>query len=120
MDDAQKTLQRALALDPTLPLANNTMGLPTLRKGSVDAAETHFREAIRRSPIWPRRTTISVICWPAGRRTREAAYHFEKAIATSRVRGGAPQLRSRSRPDGSYSRAVTELGSGGRAGTATA
>ena len=50
MDDAQKALQRALALDPTLPLANNTMGLTALRKGMVGVAETHLREAIRLQP----------------------------------------------------------------------
>ena len=42
VDDAQNVLQRALALDPTLPLANNMMGLANVRKGDGVAAETHF------------------------------------------------------------------------------
>ena len=72
-------LQRALALDPNLPRANNTIGFAALRKGA-GAAETHFREAIRLQPdLAEAHNNLGNVL--AGEGYLEAAYHFEKAIA---------------------------------------
>ena len=101
VDDAQKALQRALALDPTLPLANNTMGLTALRKGMVGVAETHFREAIRLQPdLAEAHNNLGNLL--AGRHAyAEAAYHFEKAIASNpRMWRRATAMDVTSRPGG--------------------
>jgi tetratricopeptide (TPR) repeat protein len=82
VDDAQRVLQRALALNPTLPLAHNMMGLANVRKGDGAAAETHLREAIRAQPdLAEAHNNLGNLL--AGRKAyAEAAHHFEKAIAS--------------------------------------
>jgi tetratricopeptide (TPR) repeat protein len=81
VDDAQNVLQRALALNPALPLANNMMGLANLRQGNAVAAEANLREAIRAQPdLAEAHNNLGNLL--AGRKAyAEAAHHFEKAIA---------------------------------------
>jgi len=80
IDDAQKTLQHALTLDPHLPRAHNAMGLAALKRGQPSVAETHFRAAIRNQPdLSEAHNNLGNLL--AGRQAyREAAYHFEQAI----------------------------------------
>ncbi len=83
LDDAQKTLRRALVLDATMPKANNTMGLAALKQGASATAETHFREAIRLQPdLQEAHYNLGNLL--AGRRAyAEAGYHFERAIRSN-------------------------------------
>jgi tetratricopeptide (TPR) repeat protein len=67
-------------LDPTLPRANNMMGLAALRKVASRRPRRIFARRSGCSLTLRRRTTTWAICWrPEG--VREAAHHFEKAIA---------------------------------------
>jgi tetratricopeptide (TPR) repeat protein len=77
-DQAYTTSRRALALDPALPRAQNTMGLSALRTGSD--AETHFREAIRLQPDFAEAHNNLGNLLAGRKEYAEAAHHFEKAI----------------------------------------
>ena len=106
---------------PTLPQANNTMGLAALRRGTTAVGRDPLpRGHPRSSRTLPRRTNNLGNLLAGRRPTREAAYHFEKA---SRSDPGyveaAPQLRSGACADGSYTQSCGRAGSGGRAGAAT-
>jgi Flp pilus assembly protein TadD len=50
VDDAQKALRQALALDPAMPQANNTMGLVASRQGTATSPRLIFakRSAFRK------------------------------------------------------------------------
>ena len=94
--EAVTTLERALALDASLPLARTTrLGLAALAQGDRGRAEQQFREAIRIQPdLAEAHSNLANLL--AGRQAyAEAAAHFEQAVRARPESGGSP---SRLRP----------------------
>ena len=116
-----RTLQRALALDPALPLREQHDGAGSACERAMrSVAETHFREAIRMQPdLAEAHNNLGNLL--AGRKAyAEAAHHFEQAIASNpnyvEARHSHGMVLALMR---SYPRAVAELRSGDSAGAAT-
>jgi tetratricopeptide (TPR) repeat protein len=71
-EEAVRSLQRALAIDPLLAPAHVNLALIRAGQGRMEEATTHFREAIRLDPSdVPSRINLAAALWK--RKQREAA-----------------------------------------------
>ena len=106
-----KSLERALALDPESPLANDTMGLASVSKGLDDAGERHLRAAIRAQPDLAEAHNNLGNLLAARKAYGEAGYHFERAIQSNPTYVAARHSCSDSCSplSRSYQKAVVEL-----------
>src|SRR5207248_265719 len=83
MERAERSLQRALGLDPDEPDAHNLLGLASLQKGDRVAAGKYFREAIRIQPDLAAAHNNLANLLAGDKAYAEAEYHFQKAIAAN-------------------------------------
>lgn len=82
LEQAKRTLEQAVTLDPDAPEAQNLLGLAQLESGDTKGAATRFREAIRILPeLAAAHNNLANVLTGAGD-YRQAAYHFEKAIGS--------------------------------------
>jgi Flp pilus assembly protein TadD len=80
VDQADGLLQRALAIDASLPRANNTMGLVAIERGDDRTAERHFRSAIVSQPDLAEAQSNLANLLARRKDYREAAFHFEQSL----------------------------------------
>jgi predicted CXXCH cytochrome family protein len=80
-DQAEQALQKAIAINPDIPVAYNLLGLQRSRKGDHSGAEANFRRAIRIQPdLSAAQSNLGNLLAGAGD-LRQAIFHFRKAIA---------------------------------------
>jgi len=73
-------LRRAVALDPSLPVAHAQLAAALLATGHLTEAEPHLREALRLYPADPEATfNLGMLLWQSGR-TGEASEWFRRFL----------------------------------------
>jgi len=82
-EKAQEYAERALAIDPSMPLALNVMGVVAYKKGEQDTAEGIFKKAIDSNPGFGESyTNLGSLKWAAGKHI-EALHLFERGFILS-------------------------------------
>jgi tetratricopeptide (TPR) repeat protein len=81
LDSADQVLQKAISINPDLPVAHNLLGLARLRKSDPRSAEAEFREAIRVQPDFSEAHNNLGNLLAGQGDLRQPVFHFRKAIA---------------------------------------
>lgn len=77
--EAIAKIEKAIALDPDLLEAYNSLGVDLFETGNMDRAETVFRDALRIDPYDATGHRDLARLLVSKRNLRQAVYHFEKA-----------------------------------------
>ena len=89
IDEATRIVQRSLAIDASLPRANNTMGLAAIERGDDRTAEWYFRAAITVQPDLAEAQSNLGTLLASAKNYREAAFHFEQSVLANPADAGA-------------------------------
>jgi Tfp pilus assembly protein PilF len=83
LQDAVRVLERALALDASLPRAHNTMGLVAIERGDEAAGERSFRAAIAAQPDLAEALSNLANLLAGRKEYGEAAFYFAKSLQSN-------------------------------------
>ena len=89
----RQELERAIALDPKLPGAQNELGVLLSRAGEADEAVKHFQQAVQAAPGWPEAWINLAAELAVTRRFREAKQAVAKALELDPQNQEARELR---------------------------
>jgi Tfp pilus assembly protein PilF len=89
LQDADRVLERALAVDASLPRAHNTMGLVAIERGDEAAGERSFRAAIAAQPDLAEALSNLATLLARQKEYREAAFYFAQSLQSNPSSAGA-------------------------------